>query len=39
MTTKRTLGIFGALLGAISLAAVATLRKSLPQTRGTLSIE
>jgi len=39
MTTKRTLGIFGALLGAVSLAAVATLRKSLPQTRGTLSIE
>ncbi len=39
MTTKRTIGIVGALLGALGVAAFATLRKSLPQTRGTLSIE
>ena len=39
MTTKRTIGIFGALLGALGVAAFATLRKSLPQTRGTLAID
>jgi penicillin amidase len=39
MTTKRTIGIFGALLGALGVAAFATLRKSLPQTRGTLALD
>lgn len=39
MTAKRTLGIFGALLGALGIATVATLRKSLPQTRGTLTLD
>lgn len=38
MSSKRKLSIFGAILGAIGVATVATLRKSLPQTRGTLSL-
>ncbi|MFM2031545.1 MAG: hypothetical protein RLZZ297_310, partial [Chloroflexota bacterium] len=39
MKTKRTLGIFGAVVGALGIAAIATLRKSLPQTRGTLTLD
>ncbi|MEY3989852.1 MAG: hypothetical protein RI985_933, partial [Chloroflexota bacterium] len=38
MSSKRNLGILGAIVGTIGLAAVATLRKSLPQTRGMLTL-
>jgi len=39
MTTKRNLGIIGAILGAAGIATVAALRQSLPQTRGKLTID
>jgi penicillin G amidase len=38
MTTKRKIGIVGAILGAIGVAAFATLRQSLPQTKGKLTL-
>ena len=38
MTTKRNLGIGAALLGALGVVAFTTLRKSLPQTRGQLTL-
>jgi penicillin amidase len=38
MTTKRKIGIVGAILGAVGVAAFATLRQSLPQTKGKLSL-
>lgn len=38
MSSKRKLGIIGAIIGTLGVAAVTTLRKSLPQTRGTLSL-
>jgi penicillin amidase len=38
MTTKRKIGIIGALLGAVGVVAFATLRQSLPQTKGKLSL-
>ncbi|MBM4412220.1 MAG: penicillin acylase family protein [Chloroflexi bacterium] len=38
MSNKRNLGILGAIIGTIGVATVATLRKSLAQTRGTLTL-
>lgn len=38
MKAKRNLGILGALLGTIGVAAFAAVRQSLPQTRGKLTL-